>query len=238
MQLRSDKRLAFRANGFRLRAKRTKHFPIKRLLHTDILEQKYGSIKAKVLKHDSRVREAHLVDGKGISRTYALTFFPKRGVPSSLRVIDTAIRGGKPIGKTFREYGYEVRKNVIDVIVLPVPNWLQREFQMPQGLAKARLSEFVAKRNGESPLVYGTVLEVYNPDFRVGEINEADLKQINAPLESLKKQGVDGNELWRIIGTENIWGAKRKKLDAAKAKSTKELGNLRKKIERRMNARH
>ena len=51
------------------------HFPLTEKLHTDVLEEKYGKIHAKVLKHNSNIRESLLVDSKGITRTYALTFF-------------------------------------------------------------------------------------------------------------------------------------------------------------------
>ena len=61
----------------------TQHFPTKEKLHTDILEQKYGSIHAEVLRHDNKkecaegadcIREARLVDKDNVLRTYALTF--------------------------------------------------------------------------------------------------------------------------------------------------------------------
>ena len=51
------------------------HFPLTEKLHTDILEEKYGEIHAKVIKHNSKIRESLLVDSRDISRTYALTFF-------------------------------------------------------------------------------------------------------------------------------------------------------------------
>ena len=50
------------------------HFPLVERLHTDILEEKYGPISTKLIRHDNKIREAHLVDFKGISRTYAITF--------------------------------------------------------------------------------------------------------------------------------------------------------------------
>ena len=45
------------------------HFPLAERLHTDVLEEKYGQIKSKVIRHDFNIREAHLIDTNGISRT-------------------------------------------------------------------------------------------------------------------------------------------------------------------------
>ena len=37
-----------------------------------------GPISPQILRHNSEIREAHLMDSKGISRTFALTFFQKK----------------------------------------------------------------------------------------------------------------------------------------------------------------
>ena len=44
------------------------HFPLVDRLHTDVLEEKYGPISSKILIHNDKIRKAHLVDKKGISR--------------------------------------------------------------------------------------------------------------------------------------------------------------------------
>lgn len=51
------------------------HFNLVDKLHTDVLEDKYGPITARIIKHTSKIREAHLIDKKNISRTFAITFF-------------------------------------------------------------------------------------------------------------------------------------------------------------------
>lgn len=172
------------------------HFPTKERLHTDVLEDKYGPIHSEVLEHSDSVRETFLVDEKGIARTYALTFFPEEQPNQEIKDVDVNIRNGGLIGKTFRESGFAIRKNVIDVSVLEIPEWLQKKFAVNADKAKARLSEFYAKREGGEPVVYGTVLEVYTSDFRAAEINDIDLAQVNPPTEIFQRNGINMDTIW------------------------------------------
>jgi hypothetical protein len=196
--------------------RRTVHFPLKRMLHTDILERKYGPISSRVLRHDRKVRASHLVDVDGISRTFALTFFPGTKRKTIIKRIDAEIRSGKPIGKTFREHGFEIRKNVISVFIIRLPDWLRKAFDRKEHFAKARISEFLAKKTGAKPLVYGTVLEVYSPDFRPPSINDVDMAQVNAPIEVLERFGFSIENVWDRVGDNNNWQDARQKLDSAK----------------------
>ena len=220
------------------RGKSLVHFPLKRKLHTDILEEKYGPISAKVLGHDNRIRESHLVDAKGISRTFALTFFPKGKKGSKITAIDSEIRSGKPIGKTFREHGFEIRKNVIHVFVLELPDWLRKAFMHKSRYAKARLSEFYAKNAEAQPIIYGTVLEVYSPDFRPPSINEIDMRQVNAPTELLEKNGFSKKEIWERAGKNNDWRNARNRLKRAKAQSTAAIQRLERRIKKQLAQAH
>ncbi len=185
------------------------HFPVVEKLHTDILEDKYGPIHAVVLRHDNvremkagseRIREARLVDENNILRTYALTFLTYDRGNTEIAAIDDEIRQGGSIGKTFRDHGYVVKKNVLDVFVVEVlPNWMQEDFQTNSPKAKARLTEFYAKKDKMTPLIYGTVLEIYSPDFRDPEVNDVDRAQINPPTGTLQAVGVPTDEIWEKL---------------------------------------
>src|SRR3989344_7231188 len=120
------------------------HFPLAERLHTDVLEEKYGQIKSKVIRHDFNIREAHLIDTNGISRTYAITLLNEIK-NKEIKAINEKIKFGKPIGKAFREYEYAIRKNVLDVFIIKLPIWLKQDFDTKENYAKARLSEFYAK---------------------------------------------------------------------------------------------
>ncbi len=206
------------------------HFPLVGRLHTDVLSEKYGQISAKIIRHDDFIRESHLVDTQGISRTYALTFFPKEKSDSQMNSIDAEIRSGKPIGSAFREHGYSIRKNVIDVYTLNIPEWLKRGFNTEESFAKARLSEFYAKEKDANPKIYGTVLEVYSPDFRGPVVNNADIQQINPTTEVLENSGFSKEDVWRRIGNDNDWSDVQSKVLEAKKDSLSKLFDLKRKI--------
>ena len=206
------------------------HFPLTEKLHTDILEEKYGEISAKVIKHNSKIRESLLVDSNNIARTYALTFFDGF-VNKEIEEINETIRLGKSIGKAFREKGYTIRKNVLDVFIITLPAWLKKEFATKESSAKARLSEFYAKKQGNSPIIYGIVTEVYTPDFRKPIVNEVDRLQIGAVTECLEKEGFSKSDIYRRIGDDNNYEDVQDKYNRAKEKSKSIILKLRKKIE-------
>ncbi len=206
------------------------HFPLTEKLHTDILEEKYGEIHARVLKHNSKIRESLLVDSKGIARTYALTFF-NGWDNNEIISINNEIKNGKAIGKAFREKGYTIRKNVLDVFKIKLPILLKKEFNTKEESAKARLSEFYAKKQGNKPVIYGIVTEVYTPDFRKPVINEVDKLQIGSVTVCLEDVGFSKDEIYRRIGDDNNYDDVQELYNMAKEKSKDIILKLRKKIE-------
>lgn len=207
------------------------HFPLTEKLHTDVLEEKYGLIASKVLKHDNDIREALLIDMKGIARTYALTFL-SNNFSGEIKDINEEIKSGKPIGKAFREKGYIVRKNVLDVFIIKIPTWLKKEFDTKETKAKARLSEFYAKKEGSQPVIYGIVTEVYTPDFRKPVVNAVDKAQINPVTEFLEIEGFSKEDIWMRIGNENNYDDLKKKFSKAMKASKSTVNLLRKKIKK------
>ena len=205
------------------------HFPIIDRLHTDVLEDKYGPISAKVIKHTKFIRESHLIDDEGISRTYALTFLTPRLWTDKIKKINNKIKAGGAIGKEFRKEGYSIRKNVIDVWVMEVPYWLKKKFNHKGSHAKARLSEFYAKAKGK-PVIYGVVVEIYSPDFRPPLVNKYDIVQINPSTEEFSVVGVSIGEIWKRLRDGNDWSDLQNKYSFAKEKSLKYVFNFKEKI--------
>jgi hypothetical protein len=205
------------------------HFPLVNRLHTDVLKENYGSIEADVIRHNDEFREAHLVDPDGVSRTYAVTFFPDEHANETVQRINEKIRSGGAIGITFREHDYAIRKNVLDVFVFKLTDWLQNAFQTDERYAKARLSEFYAKTPDEEPVIYGDVLEVYTPDFRPPIINAVDTRQINPSTEQLEDKGFTRDEVWHRIGNENDWTDAQQTYQEARVNSLPFVFNLREK---------
>lgn len=185
------------------------NFPTKDQLHTDVLEKKYGKIHAEVLRHDNVreaqdrecIREARLVDEENILRTYALTFLTYDRKNEEMLKIDGEIRQGGLIGETFRKHGYVVKKNVIDVFLLNLPDWMKADFKTEEEKAKARLTEFYAKKENAEPIIYGTVSEIYSPDFRDPKdgINEVDKAQVNPVTDTLEQVGIPVQEVWQRL---------------------------------------
>jgi hypothetical protein len=175
------------------------HFPIVNRLHTDLLQEVFGPISIRLLRHNNEVREAHLVDRQDISRTFAVTFLAPP-YPEELARIDAEIRDGAPIGKTFSRYGYEVRKNVLKTLAVELPAWLRTEFSHPSLVARALLFEFLARVDTRPPELYGTVVEIYSPEFRSPTISKTDRLQERPTLKSLNSAGVPPEEAWRRLG--------------------------------------
>lgn len=221
------------------------HFPVKDKLHTDILEQKYGPIHALVIRHDNvtetkkgapRIREVKMLDKDNILRTYALTFLTYDKTNEEITNIDEEIRNGGLIGKTFREHGYEIKKNVIDVFLINLPSWMKKDFNNDSDIAKARLTEFYAKKLNETPLIYGTVLEIYSPDFKNPSegINDIDLQQINPLTGTLQSVGVPIDEIWERLdraAENNEWDDLKDRYEKAQHLSAPIIKSLHEKIE-------
>ncbi|MEI8339532.1 MAG: hypothetical protein WCF94_02610 [bacterium] len=220
------------------------HFPVKEKLHTDILEEKYGPIHAVVLRHDNvsespkgakRIREARLVDEKDILRTYALTMLTYDKGNKELVDIDNEIRQGGLIGKTFRSHGYTVKKNVIDVFIMDIPEWMSKDFHKDDKNAKARLTEFYAKKEDSTPVIYGTVLEVYSPDFKDPKdgINEVDMSQVNPLTGALQSVGVPTDEIWERLdraAESNEWDDLKDRYEQARKLSQPAIDSLHERI--------
>lgn len=180
------------------------------MLHTETLQKKYGPMHAVVLRHDEaslkdkdkeRIREALLVDGTGITRTYALVFLDNNHAQKELSEIDKEIRAGGMIGETFRTRGYEAKRNVIDHLALPLPPWMQNHFDTQSEQAVAKILEFYVRKEESIPARYGIILEIYSPDFM--DPHEAipanDLKPVGAMMH---KAGVPIEKLWHYIGED------------------------------------
>lgn len=166
-------------------------------LQTDALEDRYGLIRAQVLHHGDGYRAAHLVDSPRVSRTFALTLLPPSGVEAPLRRLDDRLHAAGSMGKTFREQGFVVRKNVLRVFVAGLPPWLRHAFQSDDACAKARVSEFVVRRAACPPMVFGVVVEIDHPGFRPAVLRPEDQRQEAPSFTSLLRNGVKAEEVWR-----------------------------------------
>lgn len=221
--------------------KNEEHFPVTNKLNTDVLQAKYGKITADVLRHDNvkeierwqeRIREARLIDKDNILRVYALTFLTFDKNNQEIATIDEEIRLWWLIWVTFREHWYIVKKNVLDVFMMDIPDWIENDFMTTWGKAKARISEFYAKSESTHPLIYGIVLEVYSPDFRY-RINKTDKDQINPSTWTLQDSGIPVDEIRERLDRatdKHRWDDWADRYKQAKKLSKKVVKSLHKKI--------
>lgn len=207
------------------------HFPLVDRLHTDVLTERYGKVEAKVIEHNEDRRIVDIVDAKGISRTHALTLFPKWTDKDQLSEIDKEIADGGLIGEVFRKYGYQIRKNVIDVFTIRLSDELKSKFDTEEDFSKARTSEFYAKKDDNQPLIYGFVTEIYPPDFREAVVNEADMQQINASTHSLEDRGISRDDIWQQIGKEKEIDRTTKEFEDAQKESLQRVHDNRRYVQ-------
>jgi hypothetical protein len=183
---------------------RTGHFNLTKWLHTDVLENEYGPIRIRLLHQDQEFRVVHLVDGEDISRTFAITVFPAEGHSSSIAEVNRKIKNGESLGRAFRDSGYDVRKNVLKVLIIKQPEWLTAAFRDQKIYAKARISEFLARKVSEPIEFYGTVLEVYPSSFRPSIISATDKLQEASTVKALLKNGYRLNEIWDCLANAQL----------------------------------
>ena len=142
------------------------HYNLDRRLHTEVLQEKYGKIDVQVLCDDDYKREVLLVDNNLVAKTYAITL-KKNDWKQNKEVIkvNDAIKNGEGIGGAFKRRGFDIQKNVLDVYIMNLPKWLQDSFRTESKTAKARIIEFMVKKDKDI-YNYGIVTEVYSPHFR------------------------------------------------------------------------
>lgn len=198
-------------------------------LHTEVLKKRYGKIHAVVYRHNSRLRISGLLDEKGVSRTHALVLFPSWTDAKKFKKIDSKIRKGGLLGETFKSEEYEIRKNVIDVLIVKLPAWLKERFKSKEGKAKVRISEFYVKKKKQKALIYGIVIEIYSPDFRPAVVRRIDRLSINPTTKSLNRAGINKEQIWKNIKTNN-WKGKTEEFKLAQKYSHRDLERLRNKL--------
>lgn len=137
-----------------------------RYLHTDLLEAKYGPISANIVEHTESRRVIDMVDGLGISRTHAVTWFPAPVADDPLQEVRDEIAHGGLIGQTIRNHGYGICKPTIVEGVIAIPEWLRNRFGNSHELAWVNIYQFMVNRPGMSDQLYGVVCEIDSPDFR------------------------------------------------------------------------
>ncbi len=168
-------------------------------LLSDALRERYGPISARVLRHDAREREAHLVDRRGVTRIFSVTFL-SRPLPPSIRAVNARIRDGGLIGDSFRDAGFAIKKNLLDVTLLPIPAWLRSDFGVKERHAWSRIFEFHVRKGTSAPRHYATLCEIFTPDFKPPIVTPEDVARVGASLRELVLRGLSEDAAWNRVG--------------------------------------
>ncbi len=145
-------------------------------LHTDKLEAQFGPTHIEIIRHNDAERVVNIVDGQGICRTHAITWFTESNKHDDPEFNAAAeeIKNGGSLGKIFREHGYAIEKKPLTHGNVLIPDWLKGLFQMDKETANFRIYEFIAVGGDKISHPYGVVCEIDSPAFRTNTDNGAD----------------------------------------------------------------
>jgi len=152
-------------------------------LHTDHLEAKYGKISANVVMHNDTMRKVNLIDKDGISRTFSLVFFYNHK-NKLFKKINDKLKNDGLIGKTFREHGYIIYKNILLTGTIKLPEWLRHNFKTQSNYASTKAYVLCVQKKPFKPVKYGTVVEIYAPDFLQPSSNSVNFLKTNNEYNS------------------------------------------------------
>jgi hypothetical protein len=177
------------------------NFLLQSNLYTDTGNTKQAHAQ-KVLYHDKAAREVLQIDLRGIATQYTTIIKNNENPPSDgIAEVERAIQQGEGVESAFRNRGFIIRKNVLDVYVVSLRSWLRKEFATVECLAKARNTELIIKR-GEMIRNYAMITEVYSPELYKAEVTEHDNTQVNFAFGTLQAAGFSKQEIWQLMDQE------------------------------------
>lgn len=160
------------------------------MLHTDLLERKYGPVHVLVRSHDDKRRIVDIVDEDEFCRTHAVTWLSETSCVESTDFALAAleIKNGASLGRTFRDRGFGIEKRAIVFGTVAIPEWMREIFQVDGTESDYRVYEFVAVGGDQQRYSYGVVCEIDTPDFHGGEemgVESGSQKEADGYLQAL-----------------------------------------------------
>lgn len=148
------------------------------VLNSDRIERRFGSYGIEVLASEAGLRRSNLFSLEGNTatcRTYAVVQFVEQ-LDERYDDAHARVLAGNSIGQTFREDGWEVRKNTVHIGTVRLPD-RPTEIASLMRLAGPRDLALHVYRLGlareDVLLEYATILEVHHPDYlTAGELRE------------------------------------------------------------------
>jgi len=164
------------------------------LLNSERIEKRFGSYGIDVLASEAGLRRSSLFSYDGDSttcRTYAVVQFAEE---ANTRCDDAHSRvlAGDSIGETFKEDGWDIRKNTLYIGTMRLPGDRTEVGKLMHLSGRHDLAlhiyQLVLVRD-TTELEYATILEAHHPEY----LTEDDLRRIfvHEPLEPVSRSDLD-----------------------------------------------
>ena len=164
------------------------------ILNSERIEKRFGSYGIDVLASEAGLRRSSLFSYDGDSttcRTYAVVQFAEEA-DARYNDAHSRVLAGDSIGETFKEDGWDIRKNTLYVgtIRLPESTTQVGDLMRLSGAHDLALHiyQLVLVRD-VNEIEYATILEAHHPEY----LTERDLRGIflNEPVEPILRNDLD-----------------------------------------------
>ena len=147
-------------------------------LNSDRIEKRFGSYGIDLLASEAGLRRSNLFSlegGTAICRTYAVVQFVEQ-LDERYDDAHARVLAGNPIGETFREDGWEVRKSTAYIGAVRLPDRPTEVAALMRLSAPRDLALHVYRlglAREDVLLEYATIVEVHHPDYlTAGQLRE------------------------------------------------------------------
>ena len=164
------------------------------ILNSERIERRFGSYGIDVLASEAGLRRSSLFSYDGdhtTCRTYAVVQFADEA-DAHCDVAHSRVLAGDSIGETFKEGGWDIRKNTlyIGTIRLPESRTEVGELMRLSGAHDLALHIYrLVLVRGTGELEYATILEAHHPEY----LTENDLRRIftHEAVEPISRSDLD-----------------------------------------------
>ena len=164
------------------------------ILNSERIEKRFGSYGIDVLASEAGLRRSSLFSYDGDSttcRTYAVVQFAEEA-DARYNDAHSRVLAGDSIGETFKEDGWDIRKNTLYVGTIRLPESTTQVGNLMRLSGAHDLAlhiyQLVLVRD-VNEIEYATILEAHHPEY----LTERDLRDIflNEPVEPILRNDLD-----------------------------------------------
>lgn len=140
------------------------------LLNSDAIENQFGNYQIVVLGQNAGVRRSSLnsvADGVSTCRTYAVVQFVDADI-AEIEEPHQDVLAGQSIGTTFRESGWNIRKDTLHIGTLAMTDLqhpIARLMRLKHGDDLAVHVYRMTLQKDDRSIQYATIIETHHPDY-------------------------------------------------------------------------